>query len=104
MMNDLLTLFKAKRAEIGTAELAEAIGAKDSSTVRMICSGRYPNPEHMLRKFAQVFINVVHCPYVDREIGRNDCDHRSSGPRPFGGQSKLAWWEACQTCSNRRVR
>jgi len=100
--NELLTLFKAKREEIGTAQLADALGVKNTSTIRMICAGSYPNPEHVLRKFAQLYVNVVHCPYIDREIGRDDCNNRSQGPRPFGGQAKLAWWAACQSCNERR--
>ncbi|MDD5271116.1 MAG: hypothetical protein PHU14_00225 [Methylovulum sp.] len=102
--DDVLTLFKQKRDEIGTTALANVLGVKNGSTIRMICTGRYPNPAHVLKRFAEVFIDVVHCPYVDRELERADCFNRSSGPRPFGGKSKQDWWDACQTCPHKGVR
>ena len=99
--NDVLTQFKAKREAIGTAALAEALGVKNQSTIRMICSGKYPNPEHVLKSFAKIYINVLHCPYVDRPLNREDCHSRATGPKPFGGQTKLLWWHACQSCPNK---
>lgn len=101
---DLLTLFKAKRAEIGSNALAEALGIKNTSTIRMICSGKYPNPEHVLKSFAQVYINVLHCPYVDRALNREECTTRANGPKPFGGYSKSLWWQACQSCPQKRSK
>lgn len=99
-MTELLTAFNAKREEIGTKPLAEALGIKDSA-VRMVSTGNYPNPTPILNRFAKVFINVVTCPYSDREIGREECNNRSTAPRPFGGAAKLAWWEVCQACEHK---
>lgn len=98
--SDLLTAFNAKRDEIGTKALAEALGIKDSA-VRMVCTGHYPNPKGILEKFAKLYINVVTCPYAGRVIEREECNNRSTAPRPFGGMTKLAWWEACQTCEHK---
>lgn len=100
MMSDLLTQLKAKRVALGTKTLAEALGVTDSA-VRMVCTGHYPTPGRVLAKFAKVYIDVVACPYAGRDIGRPDCLNRSSGPKPFGGPSKLAWWDACQRCPNK---
>lgn len=45
---------------------------------------------------------VAHyCPHKDDAISRIDCYQRSSSPRPFGGQEKLAWWESCQRCEHK---
>ena len=99
-MLDLLVAFKAKREEMGTKPLAEALGIKDSA-VRMVCTGHYPNPVPILNQFARKYINVVTCPVAVREIERAECSHRSTAPRPFGGAAKLTWWEACQTCEHR---
>ncbi|MDP1527690.1 MAG: hypothetical protein Q8M20_17950 [Rhodocyclaceae bacterium] len=99
-MTELLEAFKAKRAEIGTKELADALGIKDSA-VRMVCTGNYPNPHNILNQFARHFINVVDCPYAGRTLERSDCHTRSTAPRPFGGAAKLNWWQACQHCEHR---
>ncbi|MGZ8944341.1 MAG: hypothetical protein ACXW1W_02835 [Methylococcaceae bacterium] len=96
----LLEAFNAKRAEIGTKALAEALGIKDSA-VRMISTGNYPNPTPILNQFARQYINVVACPHAGRIIERVQCTARSTAPRPFGGATKLAWWEACQICEHK---
>jgi len=96
-MSELLIAFNAKRAEIGTKALADSLGIKDSA-VRMIGTGHYPNPTAILNQFARQYVNVVACPHVERIIERTQCNARSSAPRPFGGLSKLIWWEACQFC------
>jgi hypothetical protein len=98
---ELLVLMKTKRDEIGTKALALALGVSEP-TVRSVCTGNYPgDPGNVLDKFARVFVDVVPCPYVDRTIERGECETRSRGPRPFGGASKLAWWEACQRCPHK---
>ncbi|MDO9141476.1 MAG: hypothetical protein Q7U38_14250 [Methylobacter sp.] len=95
-----LDLFKAKREELGTKGLADALGITGSA-VRMVCTGHYPNPTPILNLFARRYINIVRCPYIDEDIGRDVCRNRSTAPRPFGGASKLTWWEACQLCSQK---
>lgn len=99
-MTSLLTQLQAKRDEIGTKALAEAMGIKDSA-VRMVCTGHYPNPQIVLDKFALKYIDVVPCPYADKNLQRAECRSRSTAPRPFGGAAKLAWWDACQTCKHK---
>ena len=99
-MDELLTLFRAKRDEIGTQALAQALGIKESA-VRMISTGHYPNPGKILEKFAKLYIDVVACPYAERIIGREECHNRSTGPKPFGGASKQRWWDACQNCEHK---
>lgn len=98
---DLLTLFKAKREEIGTAQLAAALGIKNASTIRMICSGLYPNPEHVLAKFARVYIDILYCPFADRNMERPECMTRSTSNRPVSGKIGQLWWDACQTCPHK---
>jgi len=102
-MDELLTAFKAKREEIGTQALVAALDISDSA-VRMVCTGHYPNPKTILDKFARHYINVVMCPYAGHSIERDECHNRSTSARPFGGASKQAWWDACQTCDHRGER
>lgn len=97
----LLTLFKAKRKEIGTAALAEALGVKNTSAIRMICTGSYPNPAHVLDKFARVYIDIVYCPFAERDMARPECTTRSTANRPASGKIGQDWWQACQTCTHR---
>jgi hypothetical protein len=99
-MTDLITAFKAKRDEIGTKALSDALGIKDSA-VRMVATGHYPNPDNILKKFAQHYIDVVVCPHAQRAIERTDCKNRHTAPRPFGGAAKTAWWDACQACEHK---
>lgn len=98
-MNELLTAFIAKREEIGVGALADALGISKSA-VRMICTGHYPNADKVLHKFAGHY-DIVHCPFIDETIPREDCRNRASGPKPFGGRSKLLWWDYCQTCPHK---
>jgi hypothetical protein len=95
---DLLALFKKKRLEIGTAALAESIGVSNV-TVRSIDTGHYRGkPDAVLAAFAERWVDVVLCPYIDEVINREDCKNRHTAPKPFGGKAKQAWWETCQTC------
>lgn len=95
---DLLELMKAKREEIGTAELAKALGVADV-TIRSICSDNYRGkPDAVLAVFAAKYVDVVVCPHIDALLNRGDCRLRYNAPKPFGGASKLAWWQCCQTC------
>jgi len=99
-VDELLMQFKNKREEVGTHVLADTLGIKKSA-VRMVCTGHYPNPTPILNAFARKFVNVVQCPYAGEIIGRDVCRNRSTAPRPFGGASKLVWWEACQSCHHK---
>lgn len=99
-MTELLTLFSAKREEIGTSALAKALDIS-SAAVRMICTGHYPNPDKVLTKFAAHYIDVVACSYTDEVIQRDECRSRSAGPKPFGGHSKIRWWQHCQNCPHK---
>lgn len=101
-MTDFLVLMQQKRAEIGDAALAEALGVS-RVTIRSICTENYPgDPAKVLKRFGDRFIDVVHCPHIDQQIARKNCDLRAHSPKPFGGNSKMAWWEACQECSLKR--
>lgn len=95
-MTDLLTDFKTKREEIGAKALAAALGISESS-VRSICTGHYDNPGKILNSFAVQFINPE-CPFTQAPITREDCDAHALTAKPFGGPTKRAWWDACQTC------
>lgn len=97
-MDSLLALMQQKRGEIGDVALAESLGVS-RSTIRSICTGNYPgDPAKVLKKFGQVYIDVVHCPHADQSLQRDDCNRRSTAPKPFGGTAKLSWWQACQAC------
>jgi|GEM_PF-974278 hypothetical protein len=101
---DLLALLQAKRTEIGTAKLAESLGVSDV-TIRSICTGNYRGkPDAVLHTFADKYVDVVHCPHIDALLNRSDCKLRHNAPKPFGGASKLLWWEACQQCEHNKNR
>jgi hypothetical protein len=55
----------------------------------------------VLNPFAKQFIDVVACPHSEQVIERHDCTHRSTAPKPFGGDAKQRWWLACQTCDHK---
>lgn len=99
-MTELLSAFIAKRDEIGTKALAASLDIS-AGAVRMVCTGHYPNPEKVLGKFADRYIDSVVCPFAGRTLQRSDCRQRAHGPKPFGGLSKQQWWEYCQTCPNK---
>jgi hypothetical protein len=95
---DLMALLKAKRQEIGTAELAKALGVADV-TIRSVCSDNYRGkPDAVLNAFAAKYVDVVPCPFIEELLNRSECRLRYNAPEPFGGARKLAWWECCQTC------
>lgn len=95
---DLLVLLKAKREEIGTAELAKTLGVSDV-TIRSICTDNYRGkPDAVLATFAAKYVDVVVCPFTEELLNRSECRLRYNAPEPMGGARKLAWWECCQTC------
>lgn len=95
---DLLANFKAKRAEIGSDVLAKALGVS-SATVRSICTDNYAGkPDKVLNKFAQIYIDVVFCPFIEELIEHDNCRTRHIAPRPIWGDMKRDWWDVCQTC------
>ena len=95
---DLLELLIQKREEIGTTALAESIGVSNA-TVRSITTGHYRGkPDAVLAAFAEKYVDVVLCPHINEVLNRDECKQRHTAPKPFGGKSKRAWWETCQTC------
>jgi hypothetical protein len=101
-MIDLLTAFKAKRAEIGARNLANQLGISPSA-VRMVCTGHYANPENVLINFASKFVNP-YCPFTDAPITRTECDLHALRNRPSGGRTLQSWWDTCQTCTYKGKR
>jgi len=100
-MSAAMDVLKQKRAALGTAAVARMLGYSQA-TIRSICSGNYPgDPGVVLRRVMAVFVNVVECPFAQREIPWQECRSRHTSPRPFGGSGRMAWWEACQGCPNR---
>lgn len=99
--DELMQAIKAKRETIGTKALAAALGVSEV-TVRSVTTGNYPGEiKNIIQKYAKTYIDVVECPYAKKNIARTDCQIRAHGPKPFGGQSKLAWWQACQSCEHK---
>ena len=96
--SEALAMLKAKRQELGTKALAEALGYSES-TIRLACTGNYPGSlDKMLAEVRKRWLAVVRCPYVDEEIRLDECFDRSTSPRPYGGKAREQWWLACQEC------
>lgn len=38
------------------------------------------------------------CPHNGETVDPAVCAMKSSGPRPFGGTARQAWWDCCQRC------
>lgn len=98
-VSDPLEVLRAKRAELGTKAVAEALGVAES-TIRALCSAKgYPgNPQKILADVARIWIEVIRCPFVDEDIPAHQCRERALGPEPFGGTVRKRWWRACQDC------
>lgn len=100
-LSDLLELLKAKREEIGTAELARTLGVSDV-TIRSVCTDNYRGkPDSILQLFSIKYVDVVLCPFIEEPLNRGECRLRYNAPEPFGGARKLAWWQCCQTCEHK---
>jgi hypothetical protein len=96
----LLDQMIAKRAEIGTKQLAEELGISQS-TVRVFCTGNYSinaSPQHILQLFSTKYINVITCTFTQELLNRKDCREKYNAPSPAGGYSKTQQWLCCQTC------
>lgn len=103
MSNQLiLDAFKAKREEIGTKALSQALDISDSS-IRMICTGNHPNPGHVLKKFSEHYnIGWIICTFSGDPISPIECKERSSKPnRPLYSGRIQDWWDICQTCPHK---
>ncbi|MDQ7091784.1 MAG: hypothetical protein Q9M50_14305 [Methylococcales bacterium] len=89
---------QAKRDEVGTHQLSHALGLSES-TIRVICNGHYKGSLEVITGiFNQIYNNDCICEFTQEIIDRTDCSRRASAPRPFGGATKQAWWETCQSC------
>lgn len=107
-MSELLQRLKQAIAETSITAVANKIGVSRSA-LSLVISGKYgvkPSMPHgasiknVLEKFERAY-SGVNCPYAGRELTRDECFNRSTGPRPFGGASKTAWWDACQSCNHK---
>jgi len=98
---ELMAAFNAKRAELTSQGLGEALGLS-KGLVRLIGAGHHPNPQPHLLAFARHFaIGGLYCPYKQAMLNLDECQARATAPRPFGGAAKTAWWEACQRCEHK---
>lgn len=96
---DPMAVLHAKRKELGTKAVAEALGVAES-TIRAVCSPKgYPgSPDKILADVLRIYVEVVHCPFVDQDIPIHQCHERALSPKPFGGNARARWWAACQDC------
>lgn len=44
-----------------------------------------------------------HCPHIDEEVAPEYCIRRALAPQPFGGNARLAHWQACQRCEHKPI-
>lgn len=103
-MNPLERL-KQTVADSNVTQVAKKIGV-DRSTLSLVLSGKYGvtsarpdgvNPKRILEQFERAYSDV-NCPYNGKTITREECTGRANAPRPSGGATKTAWWDACQHC------
>jgi hypothetical protein len=98
---DPLQILREKREALGTKAVAEALGYSESS-IRVAATGKWAGSTAKLHaKVLAVYAAAVHCPHVDRQIPMAECQNRARSPRPFGGQARERWWQACQSCPAR---
>ena len=94
----IIEALQQKRDEVGTHQLATALGLSES-TIRVISNGHYKgNLEAVTTAFNLLYNNEHVCLYTDEIIDSAECLSRASAPQPHGGATKRAWWETCQTC------
>lgn len=96
-MTDSLQRLKQAVADSNITQVADKMGIP-RCTLSLVVNDKYPaSPQKILDKFERIF-GGVNCPYIGKKLTHQECDQRSTAPRPFGGAAKLNWWEACQTC------
>lgn len=95
-----LERIKQAVADANITSVAEKIGVS-RTTLSLVINGKYPaGLDNVLDKFDRAYSNV-NCPFAGIELTREQCNQRSTAPRPFGGAAKTAWWDACQTCNHK---
>lgn len=44
------------------------------------------------------------CPHTGESVEPSLCRKKALGPKPFGGNERLAWWLTCQICPHKPVQ
>lgn len=103
-----LERLKQAVAESNITQVAKKIGVS-RSTLSLVVGDKYgvtaDRPDGVslkktLDKFERAYSDVD-CPYSGKTLTRDECNGRSTAPRPSGGTTKTAWWDTCQHCPNK---
>lgn len=94
-----LIRLQAEVTKANITQVAKKLGLP-RCTVSLVAREKYPaNPENILKRFEAVF-GGVHCPFLDRDLTREEChdySHRQRPSNPIG----LQHWRTCQQCSHK---
>lgn len=90
------------QAEIEKANISQ-VAAKlgmPRCTISLVAREKYPaNPENILKRFEAVY-GGVHCPFLDGDITRDDCNGYANRARP-SNPIGLQHWRTCQQCPHK---
>lgn len=99
-MNDAMQRLKQAVEASNITQIAAKLEISRTA-LSLAINDKYPaSLQNILDKFEQAYSDV-NCPFAGRELTRQECRTRSTAERPFGGATKIAWWDACQSCSNK---
>lgn len=101
------TAFDLALAQIASGQTREqialAIGYSRPAVSRYL-SGTYGDGVTRLEAAIIKAFDRRDCPHTGSEITPELCQKKASGPRPFGGTDRRAWWLCCQTCPNKPIQ
>jgi hypothetical protein len=95
-----LERLKQAVADSNITQVARKINVS-RTTLSLVINDKYPaSPQKILEQFERAYSDV-NCPYSGKTLTRDECNGRSTAPRPSGGTTKTAWWDACQNCPHK---
>lgn len=105
LLPEALALLRAAVAAPGVsqASVAKKIGVS-ATAVCLGLAGNYGASTDRLSQKVIIALGRVHCPHLDEEISRKQCNEYSTRTAPTSSPFAMRHWRACQTCPNRRSK
>lgn len=94
-----LALARAAVEASSIAAVAVALGYSRPAVSRYL-SGGYPSLGPIEAAIVSRY-DRRHCPHIGAEVSPDYCRQRALAPEPFGGNARLAHWQACQRCEHK---
>ena len=94
-----LALVRAAVESSNIAAVANALGYSRPALSRYL-SGGYPSPGPIEAAILSYYDRRL-CPHIGEEVSAETCRRRALAPKPFGGNARLAHWQACQRCPHK---